>query len=66
MTEPKTHSLDLPGATVTYDVREAESESAEPVLLMIGSPMDASGFTSLAGHFPGPHGRDLRLARGRA
>jgi len=52
MTEPKTHSLDVPNAIVTYDVREAESESAEPVLLMIGSPMDASGFTTLAGHYP--------------
>ena len=52
MTEPKTQTLDLPGATLTYDVREAESESTEPVLLMIGSPMDASGFTTLAGHFP--------------
>jgi pimeloyl-ACP methyl ester carboxylesterase len=51
MTEPKTHTLDLPGATLTYDVREAESESTEPVLLMIGSPMGASGFTTLAGHF---------------
>ncbi len=52
MTELKTHTLDLPGATLTYDVREAASESPEPVLLMIGSPMDASGFTTLAGHFP--------------
>ncbi len=52
MTEPKTQTLDLPGATLTYDVREAEPESTEPVLLMIGSPMDASGFTTLAGHFP--------------
>ena len=52
MTEPKTQTLELPGATLTYDVREAESESTEPVLLMIGSPMDASGFTTLAGHFP--------------
>jgi pimeloyl-ACP methyl ester carboxylesterase len=52
MTEPKTQTLDLPGATLTYDVREAASESTEPVLLMIGSPMDASGFTTLAGHFP--------------
>ncbi len=51
MTEPKTHTLDLPGATLTFDVREAECESTEPVLLMIGSPMDASGFTALAGHF---------------
>jgi pimeloyl-ACP methyl ester carboxylesterase len=52
MTERKTETLQLPGATLTYDVREAESESAEPVLLMIGSPMDASGFTTLAGYFP--------------
>jgi pimeloyl-ACP methyl ester carboxylesterase len=52
MTEPKTQTLDLPGATLTYDVREAESESTEPVLLLIGSPMDATGFTTLAGHFP--------------
>lgn len=52
MTEPKTDTLDLPGATLTYDVREAESRSTEPVLLMIGSPMDASGFAALAGHFP--------------
>ncbi|MBV8988386.1 MAG: alpha/beta hydrolase [Solirubrobacterales bacterium] len=52
MTERKTQTLDLPGATLTYDVREAEPESHEPVLLMIGSPMDASGFTTLARHFP--------------
>jgi pimeloyl-ACP methyl ester carboxylesterase len=52
MTEPNTQTLELPGATLTYEVREAQSESTEPVLLMIGSPMDASGFTTLAGHFP--------------
>jgi pimeloyl-ACP methyl ester carboxylesterase len=52
MTEPKTQTLDLTGATLTYEVRGAEPERAEPVLLMIGSPMDASGFTPLAGHFP--------------
>src|ERR1700719_4252660 len=52
MTESKTQTLHLRGATLTYDVREAASESTEPVLLMIGSPMDASGFTTLAGHFP--------------
>jgi pimeloyl-ACP methyl ester carboxylesterase len=52
MTEPKTQTLDLPGATLTYDVREAESETTEPVLLLVGAPMDASGFTTLAGHFP--------------
>jgi pimeloyl-ACP methyl ester carboxylesterase len=52
MTEPKTQTLDLPGATLTYDIREARSESTEPLLLMIGAPMDASGFTTLAGQFP--------------
>jgi pimeloyl-ACP methyl ester carboxylesterase len=52
MAQPKTHRLELQGATVTYDVREAEPESAEPVLLMIGAPMDASGFEALASHFP--------------
>ena len=52
MTEPKMQTLDVTGATLTYDVREAASESTEPLLLVIGSPMDASGFTTLAGHFP--------------
>jgi pimeloyl-ACP methyl ester carboxylesterase len=51
MNEPETHTLDLPGATLTYDVREAEAENSEPVLLMIGAPMDASGFAVLAGYF---------------
>jgi hypothetical protein len=37
MTEPKTQTLDMPGAALTYDVCEAESESGEPLLLMIGS-----------------------------
>ena len=50
--DAKTRSLDAPGATLTYDIREAEAESTAPVLLMVGSPMDASGFTTLAGHFP--------------
>ena len=57
MTEPKTHTLDLLGARLTYDVTEAESESTQPLLLMIGSPMEASGFTTLAGHF-----RDRKVA----
>ena len=52
MSEPKTQILDLPGATLAYDAREAASKSTERVLLMIGSPMDASGFTTLAGYFP--------------
>jgi pimeloyl-ACP methyl ester carboxylesterase len=51
MAEPKTRTLDLPGATLTYDVREAAPESTDAALLMIGCPMDASGFTALADHF---------------
>jgi len=51
MTEPKTQTLDLPGAAITYDVRGAESDGTRRVLLLIGSPMGASGFTTLAGYF---------------
>jgi pimeloyl-ACP methyl ester carboxylesterase len=51
MTEPKTLTLELPGASLRYDVRDADAQSDEPVLLMIGYPMAASGFTSLAEHF---------------
>jgi len=50
MTEMTTHTLDVPGAVLTYDVRPNES-SAHPVLLMIGSPMGAAGFDHLASHF---------------
>jgi uncharacterized protein YndB with AHSA1/START domain/pimeloyl-ACP methyl ester carboxylesterase len=45
-----THTLDVPGATLTYDVRR-DGASTEPVLLLIGSPMGAAGFGTLAGHF---------------
>ena len=45
-----THTLEVPGAILTYDVRPNES-STLPVLLMIGSPMGAAGFGALAGHF---------------
>jgi pimeloyl-ACP methyl ester carboxylesterase len=50
MTEPKTHTLDVPGAVLHYDVRSNDS-STQPVLLLIGSPMGAAGFVTLAGHF---------------
>ena len=50
-TEPKTDTLEVPGTILRYDTREAEAETSAPVLLMIGSPMDASGFTTLAKHF---------------
>ena len=51
MTEPKTYTLDAPGAVLHYDVRDPSQASTEPVLLIIGSPMGADGFTTLAGHF---------------
>jgi pimeloyl-ACP methyl ester carboxylesterase len=50
MTEPTTHTLDVPGVKLTYDVRPNDS-TTEPVLLLIGSPMGAGGFGTLAGHF---------------
>jgi pimeloyl-ACP methyl ester carboxylesterase len=50
MTEATTHTLDTPGAVLTYDVRRADSSSA-PALLLIGSPMGAAGFGTLAGPF---------------
>jgi pimeloyl-ACP methyl ester carboxylesterase len=50
MTEPQTHTLDAPGAVLHYDVR-GNNGSTEPVLLLIGSPMGAEGFTTQAGHF---------------
>ena len=50
MTEPKTDTLEVPGAVLTYDVRSNDS-STEPVLLMIASPMGAAGFETLSGYF---------------
>ncbi len=48
MTEPATRTRDVPGAKLAYDVRSGGSGDA-PVLLMIGSPMGAAGFGTLAG-----------------
>jgi pimeloyl-ACP methyl ester carboxylesterase len=50
MTEPTTRTLDVPGATLTYDVRRVDSPA--PALFLIGSPMGAGGFVTLASHFP--------------
>jgi pimeloyl-ACP methyl ester carboxylesterase len=50
MTEPTTHTLEVPGAILTYDVRTAAS-GTEPPLLIFGSPMTADAFGTLAGHF---------------
>ena len=49
MTEATTHTLEVPGAVLTYDVREKES-TAKPPLLLIGLPMGAAGYGSLVGY----------------
>jgi pimeloyl-ACP methyl ester carboxylesterase len=49
LTETTTRTLEVPGATLTYDVRPGPSGA--PPLFLIGSPMGAGGFGSLAGHF---------------
>jgi len=51
MADDITRTLDVPGAILTYDVRRSDS-TAEPPLLLIGSPMGASGFGTLASYFP--------------
>ena len=45
-----TTTLPVPGAVLTYDVRPGSDTSLRP-LMIIGSPMGASGFGTLAGHF---------------
>jgi len=49
----QTHTLDAPGAIITYDVRGDLTDATPdcPVLVMVGSPMDSSGFTTLATYF---------------
>ena len=48
-----THQLDLGEAVITYDVRSPlPPADGRPPLLMIGQPMTAEGFGTLASHFP--------------
>lgn len=49
-TQMTTHTLDVPGATLTYDIRRNDA-STEPILVLIGFPMAAAGFGTLAKHF---------------
>jgi len=44
-------TLEVPGASLTYDIRVSD-RITEPPLVLIGSPMGAGGFPSLAAHFP--------------
>jgi clorobiocin/coumermycin A biosynthesis protein CloN7/CouN7 len=48
--DPTTHTLDVPGARLYYERR-----GTGPLLLMIGSPMDSTGFAGLAGALAGSY-----------
>src|SRR5262249_53235053 len=43
MSSPTSHSLDVPGARLYYEV-----QGSGPVLMLIGHPMGASGFAAIA------------------
>src|SRR5829696_10053733 len=48
-----THMLETAGAEIAYDVRgPLPTADGRPPLFMIGQPMDAGGFATLASHFP--------------
>lgn len=49
-TQPTTTTLNVPGATLTYDVRRNDASTERP-LFLIGFPMAAGGFPTLASHF---------------
>jgi pimeloyl-ACP methyl ester carboxylesterase len=51
--EKQTHTLSTDGAEIVYDVHgPLPTADGRPPLVMIGQPMDASGFTRLASHLP--------------
>jgi pimeloyl-ACP methyl ester carboxylesterase len=52
MTAPQTHTREVPGAVLAYDVRPGDGSSAEPPLFLFASPMAASGLRTLATLFP--------------
>jgi pimeloyl-ACP methyl ester carboxylesterase len=48
-----THMLETPEADIAYDVHgRLPTADGRPPLLMIGQPMTATGFATLASHFP--------------
>lgn len=48
-----THTLETAGADIAYDVHGAlPTADGRPPLLMIGQPMEAGGFATLASYFP--------------
>lgn len=52
MTEMQSRTLEVPGATIAFDVHgPAPTPGGTRPLLLIGQPMTAEGFTTLASHF---------------
>src|SRR5262249_35693391 len=49
-TNPETHTVDVPGVVLTYDVRRNDTTMGPP-LMLIGSPMGAAGFGTLSSYF---------------
>ncbi|WP_329407330.1 alpha/beta hydrolase [Nocardia vinacea] len=48
-----THTLETAGAEIVYDVHgPLPTDGGRPPLVMIGQPMDAGGFSTLASYFP--------------
>src|SRR5215470_15346902 len=48
-----THTLETAEADIVYDVHgPLPAADGRPPLVMIGQPMDATGFSTLASHFP--------------
>lgn len=52
MTTIETRTLEVPGASIVYDVRGPLPPESAPVLLMVGQPMTGDGFATLASFFP--------------
>ena len=53
MTDPITRTIEVPGgAVLAYDVHEPATPGNHRPLFIFGSPMGASGFQQLVGHFP--------------
>ncbi|WP_431277838.1 alpha/beta fold hydrolase [Leifsonia poae] len=49
----ETYSINTAGAEIVYDVTEpTQGDGAHPPLVMIGQPMDASGFRALTSYLP--------------
>ena len=43
MTDVSTHTLQVPGAVLTYDIHQPAAPSGHRPLFIVGSPMAASG-----------------------